>query len=72
MREALLERYERAFLWLPSKTTTVRLTQPGTEGDFGRIVEGVNQTLDSVIGPLQVAAGYVDRSARERFRKESR
>ncbi|HNN05434.1 MAG TPA: MCP four helix bundle domain-containing protein, partial [Leptospiraceae bacterium] len=30
------------------------------EGDFRKIVEGVNQTLDSVIGPLNVAADYVD------------
>ena len=30
-------------------------------GDFRRIVEGVNQTLDAVIGPLNVAAEYVDR-----------
>ncbi|MDO8842067.1 Cache 3/Cache 2 fusion domain-containing protein [Methanocalculus sp.] len=31
------------------------------QGDFKRIVEGVNKTLDSVIGPLNVAAEYVDR-----------
>jgi methyl-accepting chemotaxis protein len=31
------------------------------QGDFGRIVEGVNATLDAVIGPLQTAAQYVDR-----------
>jgi methyl-accepting chemotaxis protein len=31
------------------------------QGDFRKIVEGVNSTLDSVIGPLNVAAGYVDR-----------
>ncbi|MGC4121023.1 MAG: methyl-accepting chemotaxis protein [Myxococcales bacterium] len=30
-------------------------------GDFRRIVEGVNQTLDAVIGPLNVAADYVDK-----------
>jgi methyl-accepting chemotaxis protein len=30
-------------------------------GDFGKIVSGVNQTLDAVIGPLNVAAEYVDR-----------
>ncbi len=30
-------------------------------GDFRRIVEGVNSTLDNVIGPLNVAAEYVDR-----------
>ncbi|MEI6388423.1 MAG: HAMP domain-containing protein, partial [Spirochaetota bacterium] len=31
------------------------------QNDFRKVVEGVNQTLDSVIGPLNVAANYVDR-----------
>ncbi|WP_255210754.1 hypothetical protein [Methylogaea oryzae] len=31
------------------------------EGDYRKIVEGVNQTLDAVIGPLNVAADYVDK-----------
>ncbi|MCX7143421.1 MAG: MCP four helix bundle domain-containing protein, partial [Proteobacteria bacterium] len=30
------------------------------QGDFNRVVVGVNQTLDAVIGPLNVAASYVD------------
>ena len=30
------------------------------QGDYRRIVEGVNKTLDAVIGPLNVAANYVD------------
>jgi methyl-accepting chemotaxis protein len=30
-------------------------------GDFRRIVDGVNQTLDALIVPLNVAADYVDR-----------
>jgi len=30
------------------------------QGDFRKIVEGVNGTLDAVIGPLNVAAQYVD------------
>ncbi|MCK4664305.1 MAG: hypothetical protein KAT68_15660, partial [Bacteroidales bacterium] len=30
-------------------------------GDFAKIVTGVNDTLDAVIGPLNVAAEYVDR-----------
>ncbi|MFA6442400.1 MAG: HAMP domain-containing protein, partial [Sterolibacterium sp.] len=34
------------------------------QGDFRKIIEGVNQTLDAVIGPLNVAAGYVDRIAK--------
>jgi len=31
------------------------------QGDFRKVVEGVNNTLDSVIGPLNVSAEYVDR-----------
>ncbi len=31
------------------------------QGDFRRIVEGVNNTLDAVIGPLNMAASYVDK-----------
>ena len=31
------------------------------QGDYQRIVKGVNNCLDSVIGPLNVAAEYVDR-----------
>ena len=34
------------------------------QGDFRKIVEGVNDTLDAVIGPLNVAAEYVDRIAK--------
>jgi len=31
------------------------------QGDFRKIIQGFNNTLDSVIGPLNVAAEYVDR-----------
>jgi methyl-accepting chemotaxis protein len=31
------------------------------QGDYRKIVDGVNQTLDAVIGPLNVAADYVDK-----------
>jgi methyl-accepting chemotaxis protein len=31
------------------------------QGDFRKVVAGVNDTLDAVIGPLNVAAEYVDR-----------
>ncbi|MEI6840162.1 MAG: PAS domain S-box protein, partial [Methanomicrobiales archaeon] len=31
------------------------------QGDFAKVVKGVNDTLDAVIGPLNVAAEYVDR-----------
>ena len=34
------------------------------QGDFRKIIEGVNNTLDAVIGPLNVAAGYVDHFAK--------
>ncbi len=34
------------------------------EGDFRKVVEGVNKTLDAVIGPLNVAAKYVDEISR--------
>ncbi len=34
------------------------------QGDFRKIVEGVNATLDAVIGPLNVAAAYVERISR--------
>jgi len=30
------------------------------DGDYRKVVEGVNSTLDAVIGPLNVAARYVD------------
>jgi methyl-accepting chemotaxis protein len=30
-------------------------------GDYRKIIEGVNQTLDAVIEPLQIAATYVDK-----------
>jgi len=31
------------------------------QGDFRKIIQGVNETLDSVIGPLNVAAEYMER-----------
>jgi methyl-accepting chemotaxis protein len=31
------------------------------QGDYRKIVQGVNETLDAVIGPLNVAADYVDK-----------
>src|SRR5262245_41797519 len=30
------------------------------KGDYRKVVEGVNDTLDAVIGPLNVSAKYVD------------
>ena len=33
------------------------------QGDFRRVVEGVNRTLDAVIGPLTVASRYVEQLA---------
>ena len=34
------------------------------QGDYLKIIQGVNDTLDSVIGPLNIAASYVDRIAK--------
>ena len=34
------------------------------EGDFRKVISGVNGTLDAVIGPLNVAAEYVERISR--------
>ncbi|MGC3996412.1 MAG: methyl-accepting chemotaxis protein [Anaeromyxobacter sp.] len=58
-------------------TDTAALAQAGVEGklstrvdparhqgDFRRIVQGVNDTLDAVVGPLSVAADAVDAIAR--------
>lgn len=28
-------------------------------GDFGRIIEGINQTLDAVVGPIHTASAYI-------------
>jgi len=39
-------------------------------GDYGRIVEGINHTLDAVIGPLNVAATYMDRISKGDFPDE--
>lgn len=39
----------------------VRANAANHNGDFRKIVQGVNDTLDSVIGPLNMAAEYVDR-----------
>jgi len=34
------------------------------QGEYRKVVEGVNDTLDAVIGPLNVAAEYVERISR--------
>jgi methyl-accepting chemotaxis protein len=39
----------------------VRADASTHQGDFRKIVQGVNDTLDAVINPLNVAADYVDR-----------
>ncbi len=33
------------------------------QGDYKRVIEGINDTLDAVIGPLNVAAEYIERIA---------
>ena len=39
----------------------VRADASKHKGDYRKVVEGVNATLDAVIGPLNVSAEYVDR-----------
>ena len=39
----------------------VRADATKHQGDFRKIVEGMNDTLDAVIGPFNVAAEYIDR-----------
>ena len=39
---------------------SIRADADRHQGDFRKIVQGVNDTLDAVIGPLNVAADYVD------------
>ena len=38
----------------------VRVDAGKHEGEYRRVIEGVNATLDAVVGPLNVAANYVD------------
>ncbi len=40
---------------------TIRADVSKHKGDFKKIVDGINHTLDSLIGPLNVTAEYVDR-----------
>jgi methyl-accepting chemotaxis protein len=39
---------------------SIRADTTKHQGDFGKIMQGVNDTLDAVIGPLNVAAKYVE------------
>jgi methyl-accepting chemotaxis protein len=39
----------------------VRANPDALKGDFKEIIIGINQTLDAVVGPLNVAAEYIDR-----------
>jgi methyl-accepting chemotaxis protein len=40
---------------------TTRADASKHKGDYRKIIEGVNQTLDAFIGPIHMAAEYVDR-----------
>ncbi|PKO58464.1 MAG: hypothetical protein CVU24_17090, partial [Betaproteobacteria bacterium HGW-Betaproteobacteria-18] len=44
---------------------TTRADASKHQGDFRKIVQGVNDTLDAVIGPLNMAAAIVDRIAKD-------
>jgi methyl-accepting chemotaxis protein len=46
---------------------SVRADASRHQGDFKKVVEGVNKTLDAVIGPLNVAAGYIDQISKGRI-----
>jgi methyl-accepting chemotaxis protein len=70
-----MQRMSAAIRTLTSDTTTLasaavagklatRADATRHQGDFRKVVEGVNDTLDAVIGPLNVAAATVDRIAR--------
>ncbi len=41
----------------------VRVDATQHQGDYRRVVEGINDTLDAVIGPLNMAAEYIERIA---------
>jgi methyl-accepting chemotaxis protein len=43
---------------------SVRADTSKYQGDYGKVLEGFNATLDAVITPLNVAADYVDKIAR--------
>ncbi len=43
---------------------SVRANADIHQGDFRRIVAGINTTMDAVVGPLTAAAAYVDRMSR--------
>jgi methyl-accepting chemotaxis protein len=40
---------------------TTRADASKHQGDYRKVVQGVNDTLDAVVGPLNVTANYVDR-----------
>ncbi|NBC81772.1 MAG: PAS domain-containing protein [Bacteroidetes bacterium] len=43
---------------------SVRADVKKHDGDFRQIIEGVNQTLDSVIQPINITSAYIDRIAK--------
>jgi methyl-accepting chemotaxis protein len=45
-------------------TLSARVDATRHRGEYKRVVEGVNSTLDAVIGPLKTAASYMDRISR--------
>lgn len=52
-------------LMLTKNATEGRLDARGDEnrfgGEYARIIKGINNTLDAVVGPLKITAGYVNR-----------
>ncbi|HEX2934688.1 MAG TPA: methyl-accepting chemotaxis protein [Bacteroidales bacterium] len=40
---------------------SVRANEKNHNGDYARIIKGINDTLDAVVSPLNVAANYIER-----------
>lgn len=43
---------------------SVRADASRHNGDFGKVIEGVNNTLDAIVEPLETSAAYLDRISR--------
>ena len=57
-------------LWVPILVSAVlvfvassfiHMVLPYHKGDYRKVIEGINNTLDAVVNPLTVAANYIDR-----------
>ena len=46
------------------------LILPNIEGSIGKLLYGVNKTIEAIVEPLRMSANYVDRNIKEIFRKK--